>query len=125
MLRNLRLFLAGLALLGVLFAIGCTQDNNDMNLPNAKPGDQSSSGADSTQQADNSRITLSVRQEFGKDETLSPFKIQVEVTDGVVSLRGRVPTQQAADRAEQLAEQVNGVRTVHSFLKVGDDEQPS
>jgi osmotically-inducible protein OsmY len=124
MLRNLRLFLAGLAMVGVLFTIGCTQDNNDVNLPNAKPGDQSSSGADS-QQAENSRITLSVRQEFDKDATLSPFKIEVQVADGIVSLRGRVPTQQAADRAQQLAQQVDGVRTVRSFLKVGDDEQSS
>ena len=125
MLRNLRLFLAGLAVVGVLLTIGCTRDNNDVNLPNTKPGDQSSSGADSAQQAENSRITLSVSQEFHKDETLSPFKIDVEVTDGVVSLKGRVPTQQAADRAQQVAQQVDGVRTVHSFLKVGDDEKPS
>jgi hyperosmotically inducible periplasmic protein len=41
---------------------------------------------------------------------------------GVVTLKGKVPTQDAADRAISIARATDGVRTVKSTLKVKIDD---
>lgn len=46
------------------------------------------------------------------------FRIEVEASDGVVSLRGRIPDAQRKERAVESAEQVSGVEEVHDLLKV-------
>lgn len=46
------------------------------------------------------------------------FRIEVEASDGVVSLRGPIPDAQRKERAVESAEQVNGVEEVHDLLKV-------
>lgn len=46
------------------------------------------------------------------------FRIEVEASDGVVSLRGPIPDAQRKERAVESAEQVGGVEEVHDLLKV-------
>lgn len=48
------------------------------------------------------------------------FRIEVEASDGVVSLRGPIPDAQRKERAMESAEQVNGVEEVHDLLKVSE-----
>lgn len=124
MKSNFKSFLGIPVLCVAFFAASCGNDDN-VNLPKSQSAQQSNPQVNSAQAAkdqENSRITLAVRQELDKDEVLSPIKIEVATSDGIVSLRGNVPSQQVADRAEQVAEGVSGVRTVHSFLKVGNAE---
>lgn len=46
------------------------------------------------------------------------FHIEVEASDGVVSLRGPIPDAQRKERAVESAKQVSGVEEVHDLLKV-------
>ena len=70
-----------------------------------------------------SSITSSIKAELASD----PFKglkhIDVDTDDhGVVTLKGKVPTQGAADRAISIARATEGVREVKSALKVKIDD---
>lgn len=124
MKSKIKPFLGMLVLCAAFSAASCGNDDN-VNLPKSQSAQQSNPQVNPAQAAkdqENSRITLAVRQELDKDEVLSPIKIEVATSDGIVSLRGSVPSQQVADRAEQVAEGVAGVRSVHSFLKVGNAE---
>lgn len=46
------------------------------------------------------------------------FRIEVEASDGVVSLRGPIPDEHRKELAVESAEQVSGVKEVHDLLKV-------
>jgi hypothetical protein len=63
-------------------------------------------------------ITGKVKAEFARDSQLSVWKIGVNTTDGRVTLSGSVPSQSEADRAVELAGNVEGVREVISTLQV-------
>ncbi len=78
-----------------------------------------------SQTVDDVTITTSVKAKFTTDDTVKARNVEVDTEDGVVSLRGTVATQSEADRAVQIAEQVEGVRQVRSFLKVDTAEIPS
>ena len=101
-------YLGMLVLCAAFIAASCTMDDNATSQQSAQ----------AVKVQENSRITLAVRQQLDKDEMLWPLKIDVQTSDGIVSLRGNVPSQLVADRAEQVAEGVAGVRTVRSFLRV-------
>jgi hyperosmotically inducible protein len=64
-------------------------------------------------------ITASVMALYVKDTTLNIFKINVETTNGVVTLSGTVDTQEEYQKAVSLAQSVDGVKAVnYSQLKV-------
>ena len=48
-----------------------------------------------------------------------PGKFEVEVTNGEVSLKGTVNTRQEKRRAEDISENVSGVKNVENHIKVG------
>jgi osmotically-inducible protein OsmY len=45
-------------------------------------------------------------------------KINVDVVDGIVTLRGQVSTANAKDEADRIAKDTEGVRRVRNLLKV-------
>ena len=47
-----------------------------------------------------------------------PGRIEVSVTDAVVTLKGSVETEKQKNRAEHLAKKVKGVKSVDNQLKV-------
>lgn len=59
-----------------------------------------------------------VRQALRLHSATSDLRIQVQVTDGVATLRGRVPTLGDALRAEDIASEVDGVEEVREQLTV-------
>jgi hyperosmotically inducible periplasmic protein len=63
-------------------------------------------------------ITTSIRADFLKDPDLSVLKIDVNTTDGVVTLNGRAENESAKARAARMAQSVKGVRAVRNFLTV-------
>jgi hyperosmotically inducible periplasmic protein len=70
-----------------------------------------------------SSITSSIRAQLASDPFKGLSHIDVDTDDqGVVTLRGKVPTQDAADRAISIARATEGVRTVKSALKVKVDD---
>lgn len=70
-----------------------------------------------------SAITSSIRARFASDQ-LGGFKhIRVDTDDhGVVTLKGHVRTQDAADRAISITKEIEGVREVKSAIKIKIDD---
>ena len=67
---------------------------------------------------DDAAITAQVSAGLAKDPTLSALKIDVDTRDGVVTLNGPAPTQEAKDRATAIAQGVKGVSSVMTQLSV-------
>ena len=67
---------------------------------------------------DDSVITTKVKALLAKDDFLKSFRISVETYKGSVQLSGFVNSQQAVDKAGQIARSVKGVRSVKNNLIV-------
>lgn len=67
---------------------------------------------------ENSAITAKVKAAFAKDPVVSAFGVSVETFKGQVQLSGFVNTQEAKDRAEEIARGVRGVKSVTNSLIV-------
>jgi osmotically-inducible protein OsmY len=67
---------------------------------------------------DDSVITTKVKSQLAADDFLKSFQISVETYKGVVQLSGFVNSQQAVDKAGQIATSVNGVTSVKNNLIV-------
>ena len=72
----------------------------------------------SGQYIDDSVITSKVKTQLAADDFLKSFQISVETYKGVVQLSGFVDSQQAVDRAGQIARGVGGVKSVKNNLGV-------
>ncbi len=81
----------------VLILVGCS----------AMTGHQSPSAA-----ANDSAITTKVKSNLLADSVVGALAIDVDTTDGVVSLTGFVDNEQERMRAVQLAQAVSGVKQV-------------
>jgi hyperosmotically inducible periplasmic protein len=69
-----------------------------------------------------SSITSSIKAQLASDPYKGLSHIDVDTDDhGVVTLEGKVPSQDAADRAISIARATEGVRKVKSKLKVKID----
>lgn len=64
-------------------------------------------------------ITSAVKAKFLADTTVKGLKIDVDTSGGMVTLNGTVSSRAEADRAMNLARNTEGVKGVHSNLKVG------
>ena len=84
------------------------------------------SGMDSTQPKlviKDSSITSSIEAQLASDPLKGLSHVDVDTDDhGVVTLKGKVPTQDAADRAISIARATQGVREVKSAMKVKVDD---
>ncbi len=67
---------------------------------------------------DDSVITTKVKALLAGDDFFKSFEISVETFKGVVQLSGFVNSQQAVDKAGQIARSVNGVKSVKNNLIV-------
>ncbi|WP_240635995.1 BON domain-containing protein [Caldimonas tepidiphila] len=81
--------------------------------------DATARGADAaTDAVADAAITASVNAELARDEQLSALRINVDTENSRVTLSGTAPSQEAAQRATQLAQKVRGVKEVENELKV-------
>jgi len=62
-----------------------------------------------------------VKAKLAADGDINPFSIDVDTTNGVVTIQGRVRNEQARAQAEQLARKTEGVKRVINLVKVGDN----
>ena len=67
---------------------------------------------------DDSVITTKVKSLLAADDFLKSFQISVEMYQGTVQLSGFVNSQQAVDKAGQIARSVKGVKSVKNNLIV-------
>ncbi len=63
-------------------------------------------------------ISSAIMLKFEQDDLISSSRINVDTTNGSVTLSGKVSIQPKADRALQLARSVEGVKRVRSNLSV-------
>ncbi|MCD9033225.1 BON domain-containing protein [Luteimonas sp. Y-2-2-4F] len=76
--------------------------------------------ADSDQPVNDTWITTKVKSSLLADSDVSGMDIRVVTNNGVVALSGNVETQAQADKAKQIAEEIEGVARVDdSDLTVG------
>lgn len=64
-----------------------------------------------------SALTAKVKTALIAETKLESMKINVESTAGVVTLSGEVPDKASITLAENVVEQVEGVKTVHNKLE--------
>ena len=67
---------------------------------------------------DDSTITTKVKALLAEDDFLKSFQIGVETYKGVIQLSGFVNSQQAANKAGEIARSVKGVKSVKNNLIV-------
>ena len=67
---------------------------------------------------DDSVITTKVKSMLGADDFLKSFEITVETYKGIVQLSGFVDSQQAANKAGEIARSVKAVTSVKNDLIV-------
>jgi osmotically-inducible protein OsmY len=65
---------------------------------------------------DDSVITTKLKAQLAADDFLKSFQISVETRKGIVQLSGFVDSQQAVDKAGQIARGVGGVKSVKNNL---------
>lgn len=67
---------------------------------------------------DDAGITAKVSAGLARDSELSAIKIDVDTRNGIVTLNGPVKTEQARERATQIAQGVQGVNSVVNQLTI-------
>ncbi len=67
---------------------------------------------------DDSVITTKIKAELAEDNFLKSFQISVETYKGTVQLSGFVNSEQAVNKAGQIARSVKGVKSVKNDLIV-------
>jgi len=67
---------------------------------------------------DDSVITTKVKALLAEDDFLKSFKISVETRKGIVQLSGFVNSQDAVNKAGQIAMSIKGVKSVKNSLIV-------
>ena len=100
--RGLGLTLSSVILAALLVISGCT----------------SMTGQTAGQYVDDTTITASVKAKLIGDKTANLTRIEVDTTNQVVTLNGIVESADQKAKAEQLARQVGGVKSVKNNLQV-------
>ena len=67
---------------------------------------------------DDALITTTVKAKLAKEHAKNLVKVNVDTQDGIVNLKGTVPTAKDKAEAERLARDTKGVRDVTNTLRV-------
>jgi len=70
-----------------------------------------------------STITTKIKGKYAADDVVSVFNISVRTYEGTVTLAGTVGSIVARNRAESLAKETNGVKTVNNQITIEDRSQ--
>lgn len=71
------------------------------------------------QQLKDSEITAAVKTSFAADPDVSAININVDTTEGVVTLSGKVRSEDEKAKAGRLARNTGGVKRVNNAIQVG------
>lgn len=115
-------FIFILLALAVLVSVGCTAKKNTAVAMNEGLIERYQWDVDSSENADgrtqDANISSAIMLTFAKDDLISSSRINVDTTNGAVTLNGKVTSQLKADRAMELGRSVEGVKRVRSNLIV-------
>lgn len=75
-------------------------------------------GAEASDKVADAAITASVNADLAKDNDLSALRIDVDTSNGHVTLKGTAPSDAARERAGRMAGSVKGVTSVDNQLTV-------
>jgi hyperosmotically inducible periplasmic protein len=101
---------------------GVKDVDNELKTPSSsEAGAKTKALASDTKHAvSDSWITTKVKSELFSDSLTKGFDVKVVTTQGVVVLSGTLPNEDAVKRAKELAEKVDGVKSVNADdLSVG------
>src|SRR3990172_5834377 len=108
-----------LALAGLISAGCATTKNTGVAIKEGatEAGQQVADKAgDVGEKIEDASITSAIKMKFANDELVSASNINVDTTNGHVTLNGTVASQAEATRAVQIGRSVDGVKSVHSNL---------
>ena len=115
-------FIFVLLALAVLVSVSCTAKRNTSVGMNEGLIEKYQWDVDVSENVDgrtnDANISSAIMLKFEQDDLISSSRINVDTTNGSVTLNGKVSTQPKADRALQLARSVEGVKRVRSNLSV-------
>ncbi|MGH9338975.1 MAG: BON domain-containing protein [Acidobacteriota bacterium] len=74
-------------------------------------------------QFDDTAITAEIKAELVSDGLETLTAVEVNTTNGVVTLAGEVRSEELKRRAEEIAHSVEGVQEVHNNLQVAEPER--
>lgn len=72
------------------------------------------------ERVDDTALVVKVKAKMTATTELNPFNINVDAQDGVITLMGRVESQEKKDLAGRVARETEGVVKVENRLEVGD-----
>lgn len=81
-------------------------------------GCQAMTGQTMGENIDDASLTTSVKSSLVGDKAANLTRVEVDTTNGVVSLNGVVESAQQKARAEEVVRRVNGVKGVKNNLQV-------
>jgi len=108
-----------LALAGLISAGCATTKNTGVAIKEGatEAGQQVADKAEDVgEKIEDASITSAIKMKFANDELVSASNINVDTTNGHVTLNGTVASQAEATRAVQIGRSVDGVKSVHSNL---------
>jgi osmotically-inducible protein OsmY len=115
-------FIFILLTLAVLISVGCTAKRNTAVAMNEGLIERYQWDVDVSENSDgrtqDANISSAIMLKFANDDLLSSSRINVDTTNGTVTLSGKVSTQPKMDRAMELGRSVEGVKRVRSNLIV-------
>lgn len=95
-----------------------TAKDNTQGMQGPAPGMQAQTPSSPTAMADDSALTAKVKAAIVAEPELSVLDIKVDTANGVVTLSGTIDTPQKLDRATQVVQAVDGVKTVNNQLSL-------
>ena len=104
---------------GVIGTTGETVDIDRARQAGAKVGEEVAEGANQVERAaSDAALTAKIKSKMALDDSVDALDIDVDTTNGVVTLSGVADSEISRDRAVQLARETDGVRTVVDRLAV-------
>jgi hyperosmotically inducible protein len=98
---------------------GAQVDVDSARDAGAKVGETVAEGANQVQRAAaDAALTAKIKSKMALDDMVKAINIDVDTTNGIVTLNGFVPNVQARDRAVQLARETDGVTSVVDHLTI-------
>jgi hyperosmotically inducible protein len=96
-----------------------TIDSSKAREVGAELGQKATSAANTAVKSlDDGALTTKIKAKMALDDVVKALDINVDTTNGVVTLTGRVATDAERDRAVQLAKETEGVRGVTNNIQV-------
>ena len=113
-----KLFLT-IVISAVLLITGCGgSENENAANRNANANANANAGAKTGDGPSDARLTLEVKLALIADGRTSGFATDVDTRDGIVTLSGKVDTEQARTAADEVAKKIDGVKSVNNQLQV-------